>query len=271
MISGAYTKPAPARSQARRLRDLMRRGSWARYLFWRGLGFPERIVVGLLTGERLLVRRPPADDLNVAHEVFVQNVYRHGAIENSRDVSRIVDVGSNVGYTLVYFGLRYPGARLVAFEPHPAHLELLKCNVALNNLSSRVQLQAAAASDHNGKALLSDEGARSAIVSGDAREAISVPLVDFFETVGTDQIDLLKIDAKGGEIPILMDKRFPSLRARMLVVQWHATPERPDADVLVSARLERLGWHLEQGPQDQGAGWRDGILWGRHFHSGEHQ
>jgi FkbM family methyltransferase len=247
----------------------MRPASRARYLFWRGLEFPEQIVVGLLTGERLLVRRPPADDLSVAHEVFVQNIYWHEAIANDRGVSRIVDVGSNVGYTLVYFGLRYPAAALVAFEPHPAHLELLKCNLALNNLSSRVQLQASAASDHNGKALLSDEGARSAVVSGDAPEAISVPVVDFFETVGTGDIDLLKIDAKGGEIPILMDERFSTLRVRMLVVQWHATPQRPDADVLVSDRLERLGWNLEQGPQDQGTGWRDGILWGRRFHPGE--
>lgn len=251
-------------NQPQRLRDLMTPASRARYLAWRAMGFPERIEVGLLSGERLLVRRPPAHDLNVAHEVFVQNVYRHKAIATGRDVSRIVDVGSNVGYTLVYFGFRYPAAALVAFEPHPAHVQLLERNVALNNLSSRVQLHAAAASDRNGKAHLSDEGARSAVVSGDARESISVPVVDFFDAVGGEEIDLLKIDAKGGEIPILMDERFPTLCVRMLVVQWHATPERPDADVLVSARLERLGWHLEQGPQDQGAGWRDGILWGSH-------
>ena len=251
-------------NQTRRLRDLMTPASRVRYLAWRAMGFPERIEVGLLSGERLLVSRPPAHDLNVAHEVFVQNVYWHKAIANGHDVSRIVDVGSNVGYTLVYFGFHYPAAALVAFEPHPAHVQLLKRNVALNNLSSRVQLHAAAASDRNGKARLSDEGARSTVVNGDARAAISVPIVDFFDAVGTEQIDLLKIDAKGGEIPILMDERFSNLRARMLVVQWHATPERPDADVLVSARLERLGWHLEQGPQDQGTGWRDGILWGSH-------
>jgi FkbM family methyltransferase len=196
--------------------------------------------------------------------VFVQNVYRFTPIAKGRDVSRIVDVGSNVGYTLVYFGLHYPAAALVAFEPHPAHVELLKRNVALNKLSSRVQLHAAAASDRNGTARLSDEGARSTVVSADAREAISVPAVDFFDALGAEEIDLLKIDAKGGEFPILMDERFPNLRARMLVVQWHATSQRPDADVLVSARLERLGRHLKPGPQDQGPGWRDGILWGSH-------
>jgi hypothetical protein len=54
-------------NRVRRLRDLMTPASRARYLAWRGLGFPERIVVGLLSGERLLVRRPPAHDLNVAH------------------------------------------------------------------------------------------------------------------------------------------------------------------------------------------------------------
>jgi FkbM family methyltransferase len=258
--------PAPANSvnQARRLRDLMTPASRARYLAWRGLGLPERIVVGLLTGERLVVRRPPAHDLNVAHEVFVQNVYRHEAIADGRGVRRIVDVGSNVGYTLVYFAFRYPKAALVAFEPHPVHVELLRRNVALNDLSSRVQIHAAAAGDRNGEARLSDEGARSALVSGEAREGIPVPLIDFFDTVGGDEIDLLKIDAKGGEFPILMDERFANLRTRVLVVQWHATLDRPDADVLVSARLERLGWRLKEGPQDHGPGWHDGIIWGRH-------
>jgi len=110
---------------ARRLRDLMTAASRARYLAWRAFGFPERIVVALISGERLLIRRPPAGDLSVAHELFVQDVYRHDAMPNGRRVSRIVDVGSNVGYTLVYFGLRYPDAELMAFEPHPAHVEAL--------------------------------------------------------------------------------------------------------------------------------------------------
>jgi len=210
--------------------------------------------------------------LNVAHEVFVQNVYRHEAIAKGRDVSRIVDVGSNVGYTLVYFGLRYPAAALVAFEPHPEHLELLKCNVALNNLSTRVQINAAAAGDHNGEARLSDEGARSALVSSEKLDAICVPVIDFFNAVGTEEIDLLKIDAEGAEYPILMDNRFPDLRARMLIIEWHATAERPDADTMIRARLQKIGWHLKEGPQDRQPGLlRHGILWGRRLHSGEHQ
>ena len=236
--------------------------SRARYLAWRAFGFPERIVVGLLTGERLLIRRLPAHDLSVAHEVFVQKVYRPEAIANGRDVSRIVDVGSNVGYTLVYFGLRYPEAALVAFEPHPTHVELLKRNVALNNLSARVRIHAAAAGDRKGEARLSDEGTCSTLVNGEALSAISVPIIDFFDAVGTGDIDLLKMDAEGAEYPILMDERFPNLRTRMLVVEWHATPERPDADVLISARLEQLGWHLKEGPKDQQPGHRTGILWG---------
>jgi FkbM family methyltransferase len=255
--------PGPATSvkKARRLRDLMSPTGRARYLAWRGLGFPERIVVGLLTGERLLIRRPPAHDLSIAHEVFVQNVYQPDTIPNLRRVGRIVDVGSNVGYTLAYLGLRYPEAALVAFEPHPVHVELLRRNLTLNNLSSRVQIHAAAAGICKGEARLSNEGAMSTLLSGETLGSIPVPVVDFFDAVGTGDIDLLKIDIEGAEYPILMDERFAGLRARMMVVEWHATPERPDADAGISARLTQLGWRLEHRAEYQQPT-RHGMLWG---------
>src|ERR1700683_5296446 len=101
-------------------------------------------------------------------------------------------------YTLGYFGLLFHIADLIAFEPHPAHAKLLKRNFALNHLSTREEINAAAARKRRG----SSERRGRAFDPGQRRSAggISVPVIDFFEVVGICEIDPLKIDAKGGEL-----------------------------------------------------------------------
>src|ERR1700683_3931674 len=42
----------------------------------------------------------------------------------------IIDGGANIGIASLYFLNRYPGARVVAVEPHPANFEICRKNLA---------------------------------------------------------------------------------------------------------------------------------------------
>src|SRR6185437_5675225 len=181
----------------KRLRDQMTSLSRLRYLAWRAAPFGTSLKATLLNRQRLILRSAPADDLEIAYEVFVTEVYRSPRVIAPRSVHRIVDVGANVGYTVLYWAEHFPGAHIEAFEPHPEHLNLLAQNVHLNNLEQRVTVRPVAAGVHTESAYLVDAGSSSRVVSQNRPGVIPIQTIDFFEAIGTAPIDLLKLDCEG--------------------------------------------------------------------------
>src|SRR3954449_6108193 len=141
----------------RRLRDLLPPTSKAKYLVWRVLGSRFALSVRLRTGERLIIRAAPCTDISTAYEIFVAEAYRPVGSGINEAASRIVDVGANVGFSVLYWATRYPNAGIVAFEPHPAHLQQLDQHVRLNGLTERVEIVSAAVAAQAGSAHLTNE------------------------------------------------------------------------------------------------------------------
>jgi hypothetical protein len=69
-------------------------------------------------------------------------------------------------------------------------------------------------------------------------------MVDFFESVGTQTIDILKIDIEGGEFALLGDPRFENLQVRNLVMEYHDNETYPDAGAWCEGRLRDLGYNV---------------------------
>jgi FkbM family methyltransferase len=257
-----------------RLRDQMTRKSRARYLLWRAGLLGKNATVDLRTGERIVLLKSSLFALSVAYEIFVMDTYRCPQPNVLGSVRRIVDVGANVGYSLIYWGRIYPEACIDAFEPHPDHVEVLRQNLRLNGMEAIVKIHPVAAGTSNKSAYLSDAGAISAIVPGELdgdmepqTGVIPINIVDFFETMRDVPIDLLKLDCEGAEYELLMDKRFERMSIRNLVMEWHASPARPQADTEIVDRLEALRWKVQPGivgsaVAEPGLGiLRIGVLW----------
>lgn len=238
----------------KRLRDRMTMWSRACYLLWRAGLLGESVTVNLWSGEVLILRASPLFELNAAYEIFVMDVYRCPKSLSPASVRHIVDVGSNVGYSLLYWKARYPAAVIDAFEPHPDHIEVLRRTIKLNGFDDRVTIHPVAAGTSNGISLLLSAGVASALVTrhgqhnkGCHLDCISVDVVDFFETVGGSQVDLLKLDCEGAEYPLLMDPRFEKLNVRNLVMEWHAGKDHPEAEYELIDRLRKLDWEVQSG------------------------
>lgn len=244
-----------------RLRDLMTVASRARYLAWRGMPIPSEIVVSLVSGTRLIVRPPPAHDLSVAHEIFVQQIYRPRLGKAPAEVRLIVDVGSNVGYSVVYFARMFPNARIVGFEPNPENLRLVEKNLKLNNLQDRVEIRDFAVGVSQGIGYLVDQGAATYVSAEGSSRGKQIRVVDFFSQLDCERIDILKIDCEGAEHPIIMDDRFAEISpTECLMVEWHATSEHPDAKHDILQKLVATGWKVEQAGERDGTDIRDGLL-----------
>jgi FkbM family methyltransferase len=72
----------------------------------------------------LPIRTKSLHDYVTIFEVFCRKDYR---LRDSENV--IIDVGSNIGISAVYFLSRRPNTHVVCYEPNPANLELLKLNM----------------------------------------------------------------------------------------------------------------------------------------------
>ena len=234
--------------RAPKLRFLMTPASRLRYLAWRIAPITPTIKVSLTGGEKLCLRRLPSTDSGIAYEVFATNIYQGPRPPQPDAVKQVVDLGSNTGISVVYWAWRYPAARIDAFEPHPDHLAMLEDHLKLNRIGSRVAVHPVAVGTTAGTARLTDEQGSSRIESS-TTNGFSVPVVDFFETVGGKRIDLLKMDIEGAEYDIFMDQRFADLDPGSIAFEWHNYPPHHDADSQIFSRLEQLGWQTARGPE----------------------
>jgi FkbM family methyltransferase len=198
----------------------------------------------------------------VAYEVFVQQIYQPRLEKARDDVRLVVDVGANVGYSVVYFARLFPRAKIIAFEPNATNGKALSRNVELNGLSDRVSIRNVAAGISDGTAYMVDRGAASftTTTAGTDSRGVKVSVADIFKQLAGEPIDVLKIDCEGAEYPIIMDDRFAALTAANLLLEWHATEDHPAANREIHDRLCALQWKVEEGAQYWGQDIRDGLL-----------
>src|SRR6185436_7749204 len=60
--------------------------------------------------------RPGTSDADVFGQVFINREY--AILDDLKDVELVVDCGAYVGYSAAYFLSRWPGCRVLAFEPN---------------------------------------------------------------------------------------------------------------------------------------------------------
>jgi len=118
----------------------------------------------------------------------------------------IVDAGANIGLSALWFGVRYPGARLYCFEPEARCFDLLQHN--LRQLPG-VTCERVALSEHTGEIPLyvtenaSDHSVFDTGAPARLETVSSVRLEDYLDRQGIERVDLLKLDVEGSEFSVL--------------------------------------------------------------------
>ena len=122
----------------------------------------------------------------------------------------IVDIGSNIGASILYFHRQFPEAKIFGFEPHPDTFRILEQNVGhlpgvtiFNcGLGATHQAIAVRADNVNFGAFstggpFKDRGHPAATVECEVRR-----LDDVLRDIGIAQVDLIKIDCEGAEADV---------------------------------------------------------------------
>jgi FkbM family methyltransferase len=122
----------------------------------------------------------------------------------------ILDIGSNIGASILYFHEQFSEAKIFGFEPHPDTFRVLEKNVAgLNGvtvfnygLGAAHQRVAVAADDvnfgaFNTRGVFKDRGFPATPVECEVRR-----LDDVLLELGIARVDLMKIDCEGAEADV---------------------------------------------------------------------
>jgi FkbM family methyltransferase len=195
----------------------------SRYLGLSRSGFPRRIIARC-DGQRVSFTVYTPDDVVTAIECFCKQDY--AAVSSARCV---VDFGSNIGISVLYFLTHFPEARVYAYEPDPKNIERLRSN--LTAYADRYELDPAAVGTGNGRARFGREPTgRYGGLGLDFPDQIEVEVRDANEILCKilaleGAIDLLKIDVEGQERAILLALSDTTLSGiRSIAVELSGTP-----------------------------------------------
>jgi FkbM family methyltransferase len=171
-------------------------------------------------GQRVPLWVGTMGDLTALADVFLNAEY---ALERVVQPKVILDLGSHIGVSILYFRLRYPTARIIGVEPDPRNFSRLVRNVG--HLENVETLQLAMA-EHSGHALLScgPEGVASSLGRwpGQRTEVETRSLDDLIAGLGLESVDLIKLDVEGSEYSVL--RGFSHLdRVSALIGELHPT------------------------------------------------
>ena len=139
----------------------------------------------------------------------------------------IIDAGANAGYATRWFAERYPMATVVAIEPGPENLAVLRRNVA--HLDNVVVVDAALMAAAGTARLIDVDEGPWALRVGEAGEGAGrslgqvrcVTVESLMEEYDMDRVGLLKIDIEGGELEVFQNSTAWIDRVDAVVAELH--------------------------------------------------
>ena len=189
--------------------------------------------------------------LHLFREIFVARIY---GVPLQARAPTIIDCGSNIGMSILYFKSVYPQARIIGFEPHPVVYAVLSRNIA-NNAPLSVTLHRKALGSHAGELPFfvnaKDDGALNMGLFADRRTSREISVeVDVLSSYVDAEIDLLKLDIEGAEEMVLEELAHSGkLRSiRNIVCEFHHHIDRGEDHLSRTlAVLEQAGFGYQLG------------------------
>ena len=158
-------------------------------------------------------------------EVYIAKDYN---FVSTKESPVIIDCGSNIGMSVSYFKSLYPKSKIIAFEANPDAHYLLKKNCDENGFVN-TQINNVALADFDGHISFFISEYKGTLTGsvlpsrGGTKELkiTAVKLSDYIKDL--DQIDLVKMDVEGAEMPIIRDSHQTGSLSKIneLIVEYH--------------------------------------------------
>lgn len=165
----------------------------------------------------------------------------------------IFDVGAHIGDSFLDLADTYKEAHIVAIEPMPDTVALLKENVSLNDFEQRVTVyEAALTSEYSGEIEFftnRDDAGGSLVrdLSGKTIKVKAIALSDIEKHIEGNS--LFKIDIEGGEYDIFTEKNLDFLKKfNGMIIETHYVDEERNHEYIGEfLEKHKLGEYIKKG------------------------
>ena len=156
-------------------------------------------------------------------ELFVDRIYQ---FKSENTAPKILDIGANIGLSVLFFKHLYPQAQITAYEADPKIFNYLQKNVRENNYHD-VELVNKAVWYENTTLNFVCEGADGGHVSKSDRDRVSleIPAVDIAEILKSDRFEFIKIDIEGAEEFVLPRCQGLLDEVKFMFIEYHSLVE----------------------------------------------
>jgi FkbM family methyltransferase len=156
-------------------------------------------------------------------EIFNKKIYN---FQTENQQPYIIDCGSNVGVSILFFKKTYPKANIIAFEPDKKIFLVLKQNIEKSNCKE-ITLINKGLWNKEGETFFYEEGADGgSIVNGNTDHQAEKKYLKV-ETTSlrpylTKEVDFLKIDIEGAESTVLEDCDELLINVHRIFIEFHS-------------------------------------------------
>ncbi len=170
------------------------------------------------------------------------------------DTPLIIDCGSNIGMSIIYFKFLYPNSRVIGFEPGQETFQVLQSNISDNHLTS-VEVINAAVTNYEGEIdFFYDDSNVGSLRMSTKRERMpklsrkirAVRLSNYINS----EVDFLKLDVEGAELDVIGDLinsgKLSYIKQMIIEYHHHLIPGTDEFSRLLS-HLENAGFGYQIG------------------------
>jgi FkbM family methyltransferase len=188
---------------------------------------------------RFTVRYTDAVSLSLQYkDIFRHRIYH---FQTNTDEPLIIDGGSCIGVSTLYFKSVYPKSKVICFEPDQSLFQILQWNITANKLDHVELIRAGLAGELGNAGFQPDGSDGGRIVHGETTGTIPVVrLSDYL----TKPVDFLKLNIEGQELEVLREvEEADKLRhISEMVVEYHGWPEKAQDLGAILTILDRQGF-----------------------------
>jgi len=165
-----------------------------------------------------LLLRQFLPDLKIFYDIFMNHNYDF----DCESPKYIIDAGAHIGLSTVFFSCKYPEATILAIEPEDSNFEMLVSNTKdfpnIKTIKAALWSHRTLVNIANPKAT---SWAFQVSETADKNEIIAINVEDAMFELGTDYIDILKMDIEGSEIEVFQSSSSWIDRVKFIILELH--------------------------------------------------
>lgn len=192
-----------------------------RHAYWKLKLFKNRQRFKIRTSKILSYQIQYTDQLSLYLEfkdIFKNKIYH---FNSQKPNPVIIDAGSCIGMSIMYFKHVYPGARIIGFEPDKEIFEILQNNIKKNNLSN-IELINSALSSNEGELIFYPDGTDGgSLTFKNNKEPTKVKAVKLSKYIN-EPVDFLKMNIEGAELEVLTEISEKLHYISEMVIEYHS-------------------------------------------------